>query len=198
VHQSRRSFVSQRETRGDAELAATFVRTGLREDPDVMVVDDLKSPEAVAAALDAAESGRLVLASITAASTSEAIERLLEMVPAEQRQKARASLANSLRGVVAQVLLRKSKGGRTAAREILVNTAAVAAIVREGDTGQLPETLESGRRHGMVPLTESLAAHVREGTVHGAEAYRHANDREALLGVLRRDGVDTSFAELLG
>ena len=197
VHESRRSFISQRETRGDAELAATFARAALREDPDVMMIEDLKSAEVVAAALEAAESGRLVLASVPASSTIGALERLIEVFPADRRAKARTSLATALRGVVAQVLLRRVKGGRIAAREILLNTPAVSQLVLEGKMFQLPVALDSGRRHGMVPLTDSLAAHVRDGTVHVAEAYRKALDRAALVALLKREGIDTSFAERL-
>ena len=197
VHESRRSFISQRETRGDAELAATFARAALREDPDVMVIEDLKSAEVVAAALEAAESGRLVLASVPASSTIGALERLIEVFPADRRAKARTSMATALRGVVAQVLMRRVKGGRVAAREILLNTPAVSQLVLEGKMFQLPVALDSGRRHGMVPLTDSLAAHVRDGTVHVAEAYRKALDRAALVALLKREGIDTSFAERL-
>jgi twitching motility protein PilT len=197
VHESRRSFISQRETRGDAELAAAFARAALREDPDVMVIEDLKSAEVVAAAIEASESGRLVLASVPASSTIGALERLIDVFPADRRAKARTSLATALRGVVAQVLLRRVKGGRIAAREILLNTPAVSQLVLEGKMFQLPVALDSGRRHGMVPLTDSLAAHVRDGTVHVAEAYRKALDRAALVALLKREGIDTSFAERL-
>jgi twitching motility protein PilT len=198
VHESRRSFISQRETRGDAENAAAAVRAAVREDPDVMVIEDLRSAEIVAASLEAAESGRLVFASLPASSTIAAIERLVELLPADRRPKARTSLAGSLRGVVAQVLLRKVKGGRAVAREILLNTPAVATLILEGKTFQLPVALDSGRRHGMVPLTDSLAAYVRDGSVHVAEAYRKALDRPALLALLKREGIDTSFAETIG
>ena len=197
VHESRRSFISQRESRGDAELAATYARAALREDPDVMMIEDLKSADLVSAALEAAESGRLVLASVPASSTIGALERLIEVFPADRRAKARTSLATALRGVVAQVLLRRVKGGRVAAREILLNTPAVSTLVLEGKMFQLPVALDSGRRHGMVPLTDSLAAHVRDGTVHVAEAYRKALDRAALVALLKREGIDTSFAERL-
>jgi twitching motility protein PilT len=197
VHESRRSFISQRETRGDAELAATYARAALREDPDVIMIEDLKSADLVSAALEAAESGRLVLASVPAASTIGALERLIELFPADRRAKARSTLATALRGVIAQVLLRRVKGGRVAAREILLNTPAVSQIVLEGKMFQLPVALDSGRRHGMVPLTDSLAAHVRDGSVNVAEAYRKALDRAALVALLKREGVDTSFAERL-
>jgi twitching motility protein PilT len=197
VHESRRSFISQRETRGDAELAATYARAALREDPDVIMIEDLKSADLVSAALEAAESGRLVLASVPAASTIGALERVIELFPADRRAKARSTLATALRGVIAQVLLRRVKGGRVAAREILLNTPAVSQIVLEGKMFQLPVALDSGRRHGMVPLTDSLAAHVRDGSVNIAEAYRKALDRAALVALLKREGVDTSFAERL-
>jgi twitching motility protein PilT len=197
VHESRRSFISQRESRGDADLAATFARAALREDPDVMMIEDLKSAELVSAALEAAESGRLVLASVPASSTIGALERLIEVFPADRRVRARSSLATALRGVIAQVLLRRATGGRIAAREILLNTPAVSQLVLEGKMFQLPVALDSGRRHGMVPLTDSLAAHVRDGTVQVAEAYRKALDRAALVALLKREGVDTSFAERL-
>jgi twitching motility protein PilT len=197
AHESRKSFVSQREVRGDAEAAAAAVRSAFREDPDVLVIEDLRTAEIVSVALEAAESGRLVLASLSAPSTIAAIERLIELFSPERRAHAQTSLGGALRGVVAQVLLRKVKGGRIAAREVLLNTPAVSSLILEGRTFQLPVALDSGRRHGMVPLTDSLAALVREGTVHVAEAYRKALDQEALLAVLKRDGIDTSFAERL-
>jgi len=195
VHESRKSFISQRETRGDAELAASIVRAALREDPDVMMIEELKSAELASAALDAAESGRLVLASVPAASTVSALERVIELLPAERRVKGRTALATTLRGVVAQLLLRRASGGRIAAREILLNTPAVSSLVLEGKLFQLPVALDAGRKLGMIPLTDSLAAHVREGTVNAGEAYRKALDRAALIAALKRDGVDTSFAD---
>jgi twitching motility protein PilT len=195
VHESRRSFISQRETRGDADFAASVARAALREDPDVMMIEDLKSADLVSAALEAAESGRLVLASVPAASTIAALERLIEVFPHDRRARVRTTLATALRGVVAQVLLRRAAGGRVAAREILLNTPAVSTLVLEGKMFQLPVALESGRRHGMIPLTDSLAAHVRDGSVHAGEAYRKALDRAALVAVLKREGIDTSFAE---
>jgi twitching motility protein PilT len=195
VHESRRSFISQRETRGDAELATSVARAALREDPDVMMIEDLKSADVVATALEAAESGRLVFASVSGTSTIAALERLVELFPADRRARARTSLATALRGAVAQILLRRVTGGRVAAREILLNTPAVSALVLEGKMFQLPVALDSGRRLGMVPMTDALATHVREGTVHAGEAYRKALDRAALVATLKRDGVDTSFAE---
>jgi twitching motility protein PilT len=196
VHEGRRSFISQREVKGP-EAAAAAMRAAFREDPDVLVIDDVRTPEVVIAAFEAAEAGRLVFGAVTATSTIAAIDRIIELFPADRRGQVQSSLAEVLRGVVAQMLLRRVRGGRIAAREILLNTPVVAGLIIEGKTGQLPVALDSGRRHGMVPLADSFATLVREGTVHAAEAYRKTPDRAALLAALRADGVDTSFAERL-
>jgi twitching motility protein PilT len=197
LHESRRSFVSQREVRGDSEAVVSAVRAALREDPDVLLIEDLRSAEIAAVALEAADSGRLVFGSLPAASTVAAIDRLLELFPSERRAKVQASLAGTLRGVVAQVLLRRSRGGRVAAREVLLNTPSVAALIEEAKILQLPLAIESGRRYGMIPLNDALVAFVRDGTVHVTEAYLKAFDKEGILAALKRDGVDTSFAERL-
>ena len=131
------------------------------------------------------------------ATTFAAIDKLIELYPAERRAQTQTSLATALRGVVSQVLVRRQRGGRMAAREVLLNTPAVAALIQDGKTAQLPLAIESGRRHGMMPLNDSLAALVRDGTVHVSEAYRKALEKESLLAALKREGIDTSFAERL-
>jgi twitching motility protein PilT len=197
VHESRRSFVSQRELRGDADEIAAAARAALREDPDVLVIEDLRSAEIVAVALEAAESGRLVLAALPASSSTAAVERLIDQFPQERRAKARTTLAAVLRGVVAQVLLRKVAGGRVAAREVLINTRGVAALIVEGRTAQLPTVLDTDRKYGCTPLNDALVGLVRSGAVAAAEAYRKAADRDGFLADLRHAGIDTSFVERL-
>jgi twitching motility protein PilT len=197
VHESRRSFISQREVRGEEAMVGA-VRSACREEPDVLVIEDIRSHEVAALALEAAESGRLVFASLPGVSTASAIERLIELFPVERREKVQASLAASLRGVVSQVLLRKLRGGRVAAREVLLNTPAVASLILEGKTFQLPAAIENGRRAGMISFSDSLSALVREGVVHPSHAYRKAPSRDQLVAALQRDGVDTSIAERLG
>ncbi len=102
------------------------------------------------------------------------------------------ALADTVRGVIAQVLLRKTGGGRVAARELLLNTPAVSSVIAEGKTSQLPMAIEGGRRHGMMPLSDALVALVQSGVVDAREAYRHASDRAGLLAALKRQGVDIS------
>jgi twitching motility protein PilT len=197
LHQSQRAFISQREVRGEAHEVLAAVRAALREDPDVLVVEELRSPEVVAAVLESAESGRLVLAGVRAPASAQAVERLMNQVLPDQRADALMALSTSLRGVVAQVLLRKRNGGRVAARELLLNTPAAAAVLAEGKLFQLGAALESGRKLGNVPLNDSLVALIRDASVDPGEAWRKAYDREGLLTLLKREGIDTSFVERL-
>ncbi|MFP5379758.1 MAG: type IV pilus twitching motility protein PilT, partial [Vicinamibacteria bacterium] len=197
VHESRHSLISQREVRGHGEEVAAAARAALRENPDVLVIEDLRSPETLQVALDAAGSGLLVVLSVTASATTAALERLVDMVPAERRAPVQAALAETLRGAMSQVLLRKATGGRVAARELLLNTAAVARLLAEGQLSQVPRALDGGRKHGMTPLNDTLVSLVQGGVVDVREAYRKAADREGLLAQLKRAGLDTSFVERL-
>ena len=197
VHESRSGLVSQREVRGGAGELLASLRAALRESPDVLVIEDLRGSEVAAEAIEAAASGYLVICGVAAPSAPEAIERLIDLLPPERRGQLQAMLAETLRGVVGQVLLRKTGGGRVAARELLLGTPGVASLIAEGKLEQLRLALESGRRHGMVPMTDALVAFVQSGAVDVREAWRRAGDRAGLLKQLKREGIDTSFVERL-
>lgn len=197
AHESRGCLISQREVRGSDEELAAVVRAALRENPDVLVIEDLRSPKVVALALQAMESGHLVIGAVSAHTTTTAIGRILDRFPPERRDHVQRMLAEGLRGVVSQVLLPKTGGGRVAAREVLLNTSAIASLIAEGRISQLPLALDSGRKHGMVPLNDALAGFVQRGIVDVKDAYRKAFERQAFLAVLRREGIDTSFVERL-
>lgn len=197
VHDNRSALISQREVRGTAEQVVTVARGALRENPDVLVIEELPSAEMFQLALDAAGSGLLVLITVTAGSTTAALSRLLDLFPPERRKAVQALLSERLRGAIAQVLLRKAGGGRLPARELLQMTAAVAGVIADGQLSDLPLAIESGRKHGMSPLNDALLGFVRTGAVDVREAYRKADDREGLLIALKREGIDTSLVERL-
>ena len=196
VHDNRTAIVSQREIRGGADEALSAARAALREDPDVLVVDDLASAQMVPLLLQAA-SEVLVFVSITAPSTVDAVERFLDLAPADLRAGVQAAMAETFRGAVAQVLLKKAGGGRVAAREVLLATAAVTRVISDGVPGQLQVALEGGRKHGMVPLADALVSLVQSGVVDVREAFRKSPDRDRLLAGLKREGIDTSVVERL-
>jgi twitching motility protein PilT len=197
VHESKSALVSQREIRGGAEESMAAARAALRENPDVLIVDDLVSPHMVPLLLTAAAEGLLVFVSITAASTADAVQRFIELAPPETREAVQSAMGESFRGAVAQTLLKKAGGGLVAAREVLLATAPVLRVIADGQTSQLPLALESGRKHGMVSFTDALVDYVRSGTVDVREAFRKAPDRDRFLAELKRDGVDTSAVERL-
>jgi twitching motility protein PilT len=198
VHERGSSFISQREVRGDDDDVLVAARAALREDPDVLVLEQIRTGLLMNVALEAAASGHLVIGGFSAHTTTEAIDRAIDLYAPEYSRQVQLALADNLRGVVAQVLLPKlSGGGRVPAREVLLNTPAVAAVIAEGKTSQLPMAIEGGRRLGMTPLNDALVAYVQSGAVDIREAYRHVSDRPAFLALLKRQGVDTSAFERL-
>ena len=197
VHDNQSALISQREVSVGADDSVTAARSALRENPDVLVVDDLVSPQMVPLLLNAASQGLLVFVSITASSTTDAIQRFIELAPAEGRKAVQNSMAESFRGAVAQVRLKKAGGGWISAREVLLATGPVTRVIGEGQLAQLPLALESGRKYGMVSFTDALADFVRAGTVDVREAFRKSPDRTRLLDSLKRDGVDTTVVERL-
>jgi twitching motility protein PilT len=195
VHGNRTSFVSQREARDD-ERFADALRTAMREAPDVLVIDGAMNSDVASMALRAAADGHFVLASVTAPTTSAALERFLGFF-GQDTSDARAMLSEHLRGVVLQALLRKTGGGRAAAREVLVNVPSVASLVASGQFDQIQSVLNSGRRVGMVPLNDALLGLVQSGALDVRQAYRKSPDQAELLDMLSKAGFDTSFAERL-
>jgi twitching motility protein PilT len=195
VHERGTSFISQREVRGSHDDVEGVARAALREDPDVLVVESMRTAPLINVALEAAGSGQLVIGGFPAHNTTAAVDRIINLYPPENRRQMQLALAENLRGIVAQVLLRKTGGGRLPAREILLNTPAVAGIIAEGRTSQLPAAIEGGRRQGMLPLNDALAAFVQSGSVDVREAYRRAADRAGFLALLKRLGMDTTAVE---
>lgn len=195
VHERGLSFVSQREAHGGADVMLNLAQAALREDPDVLVFESVRSAELMNLALDAAASGRLVICGFPAHNATGAVDGIIDLFPPDARRQVQIALAQNLRGVIVQVLLNKTGGGRLAARELLLNTPAVASVIAEGKTSQLPLVIEGGRKHGMVPLNDALAGFVQSGAVDLREAFHRSQDRTGFLAILQRQGIDTSSVE---
>ena len=197
VQDNKQALVSQREIRGGADESVAAVRAALRESPEVLVVDDLLSPAMVPLLLTAASDGLLIFVSIAAPSTADAVARFVELAPPEMRKAAQNATAESFRGAVGQVLLKKAAGGLLAAREVLLESGPVTRVISDGQFSQLTASLENGRKHGMVSFNDVLVELVRAGTVDVREAFRKAHDRERLLESLKQSGIATNVVERL-
>jgi twitching motility protein PilT len=168
VHRHQMAAVNQREVGTDTDSFPRALRSALREDPDVLLVGEMRDLETIQTALTIAETGHLVFATLHTNDTSQALDRVVDVFPAEQQSQIRVQLAGALTGIVYQRLLPRIGGGRVAAYEVLIATSAVKNMIREGKTRQLRNTLATGSREGMQTLEQSLSALVAAGLLeHG-------------------------------
>ena len=192
VHGNKRCLINQREVRTHTESFKRALRAALREDPDVVLVGELRDLETIAIALETAETGHLVLGTLHTTSACGTIDRIIDQFPADRQAQIRTMLAESLKGVVSQVLLRRTGGGRVAALEVLIITSAIANLIREAKTFQVPSLMQTGKRHGMQLMNDALAALVKQKLVDPDEACRKAVDKAGLLAQLRAAGIQPS------
>jgi twitching motility protein PilT len=187
VHQPRVALVNQREVGPHTQSFASALKAALREDPDVILVGEMRDRETISLALTAAETGHLVFGTLHTNSAHKTVDRIIDIFSADQQDQVRAMLSESLRGVVAQQLLRKKGGGgRVAAHEILVGTPAVANLIREAKTYQLPSVIQTGKRDGMIQMDQSILAHLNNGLVDGEEAFMKAHEKAAFRQYLEQ------------
>ncbi len=166
LHHHKRSLVNQREVGKDTRTFATGLRSALRENPDVILVGELRDLETVSTALTAAETGHLVLSTLHTCDTAQTIDRIIDVFPPHQQDQIRVQLAGTLQGVLAQQLVKRADGrGRVAAFEILVVTPAIRNLIREGKTYQIPSLLQTGGRYGMKTLEGYLRDLVAKGAI---------------------------------
>lgn len=185
VHHHQKSLVNQREVGGDTLSFAAALRAAMREDPDVILVGEMRDLETMGAAITAAETGHLVLATLHTAGTAQTIDRIIDVFPPYQQQQIRVQLAGTLQGIVAQQLLpRQDRRGRVLAVEVLVATAAARNLIREGKTHQITSLLQSGAKFGMQTMEHSLARLYRAGIISREEALNRALDPGGLLHLL--------------
>ncbi|SER96107.1 twitching motility protein PilT [Vreelandella subterranea] len=169
VHASKRCLINQREVHRDTHGFAEALRSALREDPDVILVGELRDQETIRLALTAAETGHLVLGTLHTTSAAKTIDRIIDVFPGEEKAMVRSMLSESLQAVVAQVLLKRQGGGRVAAHEILIATSAVRNLIREDKVAQIFSAIQTGGNLGMQTLDAALSQLVNDGHV-GMEA----------------------------
>jgi twitching motility protein PilT len=178
VHQNKRSIITQREVPGDSATFPAALKAALREDADIVLVGEMRDLETISLALTAAETGLLVFGTLHTNNARKTVDRMVDAFPANRQAQARTMLANSLRGVVAQLLLKKADGsGRLAANEILVASPAVSAIIREGATQKLQDVIVAGKGQGMQFMDDAIQALLQRGLVSPHEAFMKAIDK---------------------
>ena len=178
VHDNKRSVITQREVPGESISFPVALKAALREDVDIVLVGEMRDLETISLALTAAETGVLVFGTLHTNNARKTVDRMVDVYPAPRQPQARAMLANSLRGVVAQLLLKRADGlGRIAVNEILIANAAVSAIIREGATQKLQDVIISGRAQGMQFMDDAIWSLLQQGIVSPHEAFMKAIDK---------------------
>ncbi|HET7109965.1 MAG TPA: type IV pilus twitching motility protein PilT [Gemmatimonadales bacterium] len=193
VHASKSCIVTQRQVGVHTKSFKGALRAALREDPDVVLVGEMRDLETVSIAIETAETGHLVFGTLHTTTASSTVDRIIDQFPADRQSQVRVMLSESLRGVIAQTLCKKKGGGRVAAREILLSIPAVSNLIREGKTFQIPSIMQTNKRAGMITLNDSLVELVDEGLVEPQEAYMKAVDKSGIAAMLKAKRHDTSF-----
>ena len=193
VHESKGCLVTHRQVGMHTESFRSGLRAALREDPDIVLIGEMRDLETVEIAMATAETGHLVFGTLHTTTAPSTIDRIIDQFPAERQAQIRVMLAESLQGVIAQVLCRKIGGGRVAAREVLLATRAVSNLIREGKTFQLPSIIQTNRERGMLTLNDSLLDLVDRELVEPEEAYRKSTDRDVIATALVARGHDLPF-----
>ena len=195
VHPNKNCIITQRQVGVHTKSFKSALRAALREDPDIILVGELRDLETVSIAIETAETGHLVFGTLHTTTAPGTIDRIIDQFPADRQEQIRVMLADSLKGVISQTLCKKIGGGRVAAREILLSIPSVANLIREAKTFQINSIIQTSRRLGMVTLSDALMEYVDAGVVEPKEAYMKAVDKLNFMATLKQRGHDVTFAE---
>jgi twitching motility protein PilT len=177
VHENKRCVINQREVHSHTRSFKAALRAALREDPDIVLIGEMRDLETVAIALETAETGHLVFGTLHTTTAASTIDRIIDQFPSGSQSQIRVMLSESLAGVIAQTLCRRTNGGRVAALEVLIANVAIANLIREGKTFQIPTMMQVGKSAGMVTLDDALGDLVRRGIISQSEASRHRPEK---------------------
>ncbi len=189
VHQNRKCLINQREVGIHTESFKKALRAALREDPDIVLVGEMRDLETVAIAIETAETGHLVFGTLHTSTAPSTVDRIIDQFPADRQSQIRVMLSESLKGVISQTLLKRKGGGRIAAHEILVGVPAIANLIREGKTFQIPSIMQTSRKHGMIMMNDALVDLVKRDLVTASEAYLKAIDKNGLLMMFKNANI---------
>lgn len=185
VHQSKGCLINHREVGNHTQSFSAALRGALREDPDIILVGELRDLETISLAIEAASTGHLVLATLHTSSAPKTVDRLVEVFPANQQAQVRSTLSDSIRAVVAQTLFRRTdRKGRCVALEIMIATPAVRNLIREGKTHQIPSAIQVGQKFGMQLLDDSIMELYNKGMISSEEAYSKSYDKQRFRPLL--------------
>ncbi|MCV2883497.1 type IV pilus twitching motility protein PilT [Aestuariibacter sp. AA17] len=182
VHDNKLSVINQREVHRDTHSFNNALRSALREDPDVILVGELRDLETIRLAISAAETGHLVFGTLHTNSAPKTIDRIIDVFPAEEKSMVRSMLSESLRAVISQTLLKKNGGGRIAAHEIMVGVPAIRNLIREDKVPQMYSVIQTGQSHGMQTMDQCLQRLVAQGLISGQEAASKSVDKQPKPG----------------
>jgi len=185
VHGKKRALINHREVGRHTKSFARALKSALREDPDVILVGEMRDHETISLALTAAETGHLVMGTLHTSSAAKTVDRIIDVFPSGEKEMVRAMIAGSLQAVISQVLLKRKGGGRAAAHEILVGTSAVRNLIRENKVPQIYSMIQVGQRHGMQTMEDSIKSLVQQGIVEAEEAgsmFAKLNDSGPAVG----------------
>ena len=189
VHPSQKCLVHQREVGRHTTSFKRALRAALREDPDVILVGELRDLETIEIAIETAETGHLVFGTLHTTTAATTVDRIIDQFPEGRQAQIRTMLSGSLKGVIAQTLCKKVGGGRCAALEIMIGTKAISSLIREGKTHQLPSQIQTGSKAGMRLMNDSLVQLVKEGTVEPMEAYTKSVEKESFINEMAHAGI---------
>lgn len=196
VHERINCLLTQREVHVHTNSFSRALRAALREDPDIVLVGEMRDLETIAIAIETAETGHLVFGTLHTSTAASTVDRIIDQFPADQQEQIRTMLAESLKGVIAQTLCRTKDGRRAAAFEILIMDPACANLIREGKTYQIPSMMQIGRDRGCITMNDSLMHLIRSGKVEPKEAYIKAMDKAGLLVAFNQAGIKLDLSQV--
>ncbi|HEY2941615.1 MAG TPA: type IV pilus twitching motility protein PilT [Vicinamibacteria bacterium] len=194
VHENKKCLINQRQVGEHTDSFKDALRAALREDPDIVLVGEMRDLETVAIAIETAETGHLVFGTLHTSSAPSTVDRIIDQFPADRQGQIRVMLAESLKGVISQMLCKKIGGGRVPVLEVLIGTPSVSNLIREAKIFQIPSIMQTGKKYGMCLMNESFADLVKKKVVDPQEAYAKAVDKAGLLSMFKKNGIDTSWA----